>query len=74
MTEAKPLSANSTIGEWLTDPAGGPLVRGLLAQTGASEEMLAPVKGLPLQQLVALSQGQLPQRSKRTSKAPVRVS
>lgn len=61
MTEAKPLTANSTIGEWLTDPAGGPLVRGLLAQTGASEEMLAPIKGLPLQQLVALSQGQLPQ-------------
>lgn len=61
MTEAKPLTASSTIGEWLTDPAGGPLVRGLLAQTGASEEMLAPVKGLPLQQLVALSQGQLPQ-------------
>lgn len=60
-TETKPLTANSTIGEWLTDPAGGPLVRGLLAQTGASEEMLAPIKGLPLQQLVALSQGQLPQ-------------
>ena len=61
MTETKPLTANSTIGEWLTDPTGGPLVRGLLAQTGASEEMLAPIKGLPLQQLVALSQGQLPQ-------------
>jgi len=43
MTEAKPLTASSTIGEWLTNPAGGPLVRGLLAQTGASEEMLAPI-------------------------------
>ncbi len=61
MTEAKPLTANSTIADWLTDPAGGPLVRGLLAQTGASETMLAPIKGLRLQQLVALSQGQLPQ-------------
>jgi hypothetical protein len=61
MTETKPLTANSTIGEWLTDPTGGPLIRGLLAQTGASEEMLAPIKGLPLQQLVALSQGELPQ-------------
>jgi hypothetical protein len=52
MTEAKPLTADSTIADWLTDPAGGPLVRGLLAQTGASETMLAPIMGLPLQQLV----------------------
>jgi NADP-dependent 3-hydroxy acid dehydrogenase YdfG len=61
MTEAKPLTANSTIADWLAHPTGGPLVRGLLTQTGASEEMLTPIKGLPLQQLVALSQGQLPQ-------------
>ena len=40
---------------------GGDLVRGLLAQSGATEEMLAPLMGLPLQQLVAMSQGQLPQ-------------
>lgn len=56
-----PLTANSTIGDWLDDPVGGGLVRGLLAQAGASEETLAPVKGLPLQQLVALSQGAMPQ-------------
>ena len=61
MTEAKPLTASSTIADWLAHPAGGPLVRGLLTQTGASEEMLAPIKGLPLQQLVALGRGQLPQ-------------
>jgi NAD(P)-dependent dehydrogenase (short-subunit alcohol dehydrogenase family) len=61
MSESKPLTANSTIGSWLDHPVGGALVRGLLAQTGASEEMLAPVKGLPLQQLVAMSQGRLPQ-------------
>ena len=61
MTEARPLTANSTIADWLAHPTGGPLVRGLLSQTGASGEMLAPIKGLPLQQLVALSQGQLPQ-------------
>jgi hypothetical protein len=47
MTETKPLTANSTIGEWLTDPTGGPLVRGLLAQTGASEEMLARSRAFP---------------------------
>lgn len=61
MTESKPLTAHSTIGEWLDHPEGAPLIQGLLAQAGVGEEMLAPVRGLPLQQLVALSQGQLPQ-------------
>jgi len=61
MAQNKLLTANSTIGEWLDHPVGGEMVRGLLAQSGASEETLAPLKGLPLQQLVALSQGQLPQ-------------
>ncbi|WP_144794188.1 SDR family NAD(P)-dependent oxidoreductase [Microbacterium paludicola] len=55
------LTANSTIGEWLNDPTGGDLVRGLLAQSGADPESLTPVLGLPLQQLVTLSQGQMPQ-------------
>jgi NAD(P)-dependent dehydrogenase (short-subunit alcohol dehydrogenase family) len=61
MTDPKPLTAHSTIGEWLAHPEGAPLIQGLLAQAGVGEEMLAPVRGLPLQQLVALSQGQLPQ-------------
>jgi NAD(P)-dependent dehydrogenase (short-subunit alcohol dehydrogenase family) len=61
MAQNKALTANSTIGEWLEHPVGGEMVRGLLAASGASEETLAPVKGLPLQQLVALSQGQMPQ-------------
>lgn len=61
MSENQALTANSKIGEWLAHPVGGELVRGLLAQSGATEESLAPVKGLPLQQLVALSQGRMPQ-------------
>ncbi|WP_460774412.1 SDR family NAD(P)-dependent oxidoreductase [Microbacterium sp. GXF7504] len=61
MSDHTPLTANSTIGAWLEHPVGGEVVRGFLAQSGASEESLAPLKGLPLQQLVALSQGQLPQ-------------
>lgn len=56
-----PLTAQSSIGQWLDHPEGGALVRGLLAASGASEDTLAPIKGLPLQQLVALSQGKLPQ-------------
>ncbi len=55
------LTAQSTIGDWLNDEVGGPIVRGLFAQTGADPELLTPVLGLPLQQLVALSQGALPQ-------------
>ncbi|WP_285114468.1 SDR family oxidoreductase [Leifsonia sp. fls2-241-R2A-40a] len=61
MTDPKPLTAHSTISEWLDHPTGAPLIQGLLTQAGVGEEMLAPVRGLPLQQLVALSQGQLPQ-------------
>jgi NAD(P)-dependent dehydrogenase (short-subunit alcohol dehydrogenase family) len=55
------LTAHSTIGDWLNDPTGGALIRGLFEQTGADPELLTPVLGLPLQQLVAMSQGQLPQ-------------
>ncbi len=61
MTDNNPLTAASSIGAWLDHPIGGPLVRGLLEQTGAKEEMLAPLRGLPLQQLVAASGGQMPQ-------------
>jgi NAD(P)-dependent dehydrogenase (short-subunit alcohol dehydrogenase family) len=55
------LRASSSIGEWLDDPVGGALIQGLLAQAGVGAESLAPVRGLPLQQLVAMSQGQMPQ-------------
>ncbi len=56
-----PLTGNSTIETWLNDPVGGPLLRGFLAQGGQDESSLAPIKTFPLQQLVALSQGQVPQ-------------
>ncbi|MFT4235971.1 MAG: SDR family oxidoreductase [Microbacterium sp.] len=55
------LTANSTIGTWLDDPTGGPLIRGLLQQAGTDPSALTPVLGLPLQQLVAMSQGAMPQ-------------
>lgn len=61
MTAYTPLTSASTIGTWLDSEVGGDLVRGLLAASGATAESLAPVRGLPLQQLVALSQGQMPQ-------------
>lgn len=56
-------TANSTIGQWLADPKGSELLGGLLAQVGVGTDALAQVSGLPLQQLVALSQGKLPQET-----------
>jgi NAD(P)-dependent dehydrogenase (short-subunit alcohol dehydrogenase family) len=61
-THDRPLTGSTSIGDWLDHPEGGALVREVLGQGGAFDESsLAPVRGLPLQQLVALSQGQLPQ-------------
>ena len=61
MAQSRPLTARSTIGAWLAHPEGGPLVRRLLAAGGADEASLAPVRDLPLQQLVVMSQGALSQ-------------
>jgi len=57
----KPLTAKSSIGDWLKHPVGGPLLRELLAQGGQTEKALAPVRPLSLQRLVSMSKGQLPQ-------------
>lgn len=56
-----PLTGASTIQAWLDHPAGGAALRGLLAQGGQSADALAPVAGLPLQNLVAMSGGAFPQ-------------
>ena len=61
MAANKPLTAQNTIQEWLDHPEGGPILRGFLAQTGSDEASLGPALGLKLQQLVDLSQGQMPQ-------------
>ncbi|MGW8482454.1 SDR family NAD(P)-dependent oxidoreductase [Microbacterium sp. NPDC055903] len=55
------LTAQSTIGDWLNDEVGGPIIRGLLEKSGANPDSLAPVLSLPLQQLVVMSQGAMPQ-------------
>lgn len=55
------LTAETPIGEWVAHPEGGPLIRSLLAEAGVDETVLAPVRLLPLGQLVALSQGKLAQ-------------
>ncbi|WP_200872870.1 SDR family NAD(P)-dependent oxidoreductase [Microbacterium sp. CH12i] len=58
----KSLTAHSTVGTWLEHPVGGPLIRGLLQQAGVGDDALGPVSGLPLQQLVVMSQGKMPQQ------------
>lgn len=57
----KPLTAKSSINEWLKHPVGGPLIREMLAAGGQDEKALKPVGLFSLQRLVALSQGQMPQ-------------
>jgi NAD(P)-dependent dehydrogenase (short-subunit alcohol dehydrogenase family) len=54
------LSASSTVAQWLDHPVGGRLLAAMLERAGASAEALAPARGLPLEQLVALSQGRFP--------------
>ncbi|MBD3943230.1 SDR family oxidoreductase [Microbacterium sp. NEAU-LLC] len=62
-TALAPLTGASTIQTWLDDPAGGEVLRGLLAQGGQSAEALTPIAGLPLQNLVAMSGGAFPQEA-----------
>ncbi|HEV7948467.1 MAG TPA: SDR family NAD(P)-dependent oxidoreductase [Glaciihabitans sp.] len=51
------LTADSKISTWLEHPIGGPILEGLLAQSGQSAEALRPVRGMALGRMVALSQG-----------------
>lgn len=57
----KPLTAKSSVGDWLKHPVGGPLLRQLLAEGGQNESVLTPVKLFSLQRLVSMSQGMLKQ-------------
>ncbi|WAB82568.1 SDR family NAD(P)-dependent oxidoreductase [Microcella daejeonensis] len=57
----KPLTAKSSVGDWLAHPQGGALLRSMLAEAGQSESVLKPVRLFSLQRLVQLSQGKFPQ-------------
>ncbi|MGO4783782.1 SDR family NAD(P)-dependent oxidoreductase [Cryobacterium sp. W22_MBD10_FK3] len=54
------LSGDSSVGTWLDDPSGGPILRELLAQAGQSADVLKPVRRLALKRLVKLSKGTFP--------------
>ncbi|MEV4989995.1 SDR family NAD(P)-dependent oxidoreductase [Pseudarthrobacter sp. LMD1-1-1.1] len=55
------LTSKNTLQEWLDDAVGGPLLRGLLAQAGQSEDALRPARQLTLSALVELGGGAFPQ-------------
>src|SRR3954454_20062105 len=62
MTETtRALTGSRSIREWLDHPAGGPLLRGTLADAGQDETALKPIEHFALQKLVELGGGQFPQ-------------
>lgn len=61
MTNGTPITARTSIGEWLDHPVGGQVLREMLGQAGMDESVFAPIRNLPLQQLITLSQGQISQ-------------
>lgn len=54
-----PLTGRSSIGRWLDDAEGGPILRSALSTAGIDAESLAPARQLPLEQLAAMSQGRV---------------
>lgn len=53
-----PVTAESTIRDWLDHPVGGELLRAMMG--GVDEDMLASAMGLTLKQVAYYSQGQIP--------------
>jgi NAD(P)-dependent dehydrogenase (short-subunit alcohol dehydrogenase family) len=51
------LTARSTVGTWLDDPVGGPVMREVLSGAGVDPGSLTPARNLPLGDLVAASGG-----------------
>ncbi|WP_198653495.1 glycoside hydrolase family 3 N-terminal domain-containing protein [Actinocorallia populi] len=54
----RPLTAESTVGDWFAHPVGARVLRSVLG--GVDEETLAPAFGLTLEQMVMYSNGALP--------------
>lgn len=52
-----PLTGDSSIADWLADPAGNAILTEMLAQSGQSPEVFRPVRRLAIKRLVKLSRG-----------------
>ena len=57
-SNAAQLTGDSSIGTWLDDPIGGPIMRSLLTEAGQDAGVLKPVRRLALKRLIKLSKGQ----------------
>lgn len=57
MATTKPLTGDSSIADWLADPAGNAILTDLLAQGGQKPDALKPVRRLAIKRLVKMSRG-----------------
>lgn len=57
MGTTKPLTGESSIADWLADPAGNAILTEMLAQGGQSPDVFKPVRRLAIKRLVKLSRG-----------------
>lgn len=57
----KPLTAKSSVGDWIDHPVGGEIMRAMLAEGGQDVSALKPVRLFSLQRLVAMSRGMMTQ-------------
>ncbi len=61
MAKNKPLTAKSSLGTWLDDPVGRPIITRLVEEGGQDISVLKPARMFSLQRLVKMSQGMLTQ-------------
>jgi NAD(P)-dependent dehydrogenase (short-subunit alcohol dehydrogenase family) len=57
MATTKALSGDTSIADWLADPAGNAILTDMLAQGGQTPDAFKPVRRLAIKRLVKLSQG-----------------
>ncbi|WP_083966943.1 SDR family NAD(P)-dependent oxidoreductase [Demequina globuliformis] len=52
------LTADTKLKDWLAHPQGGPVLREMLAEGGADESQLKPVRNFSMKRLIPMSKGQ----------------
>lgn len=57
MGNPKPLTGDSSIADWLADPAGNAILTEMLAQGGQTPDVFKPVRRLAIKRLVKMSRG-----------------
>ena len=57
MGNTKPLTADTSIADWLADPVGNAILTDMLAQGGQTPDVFKPVRRLAIKRLVKMSRG-----------------